>query len=123
VPYMHLFRDTIGLSDPALEAFQRLTERRFAFRWTELDVPEMAGRAAVPPTLVVHDREDRETNWQDGADIAARWPGARLMTTTGLGHNRILRDPCVVGAVLSHLPGKQNGPPGGGPSSPTVPEA
>ena len=57
----------------------------------------------TPPLLVVHDKDDRETAWQDGADIAAKWPNATLRTTTGLGHNRILRDPAVVESVVSFL--------------------
>jgi len=53
--------------------------------------------------LVIHDREDRETSWQDGADVAASWPGATLITTTGLGHNRILRDPSVIDAIADFV--------------------
>lgn len=101
--YMQLFQRTLGLSDAAVERFKRSTEQRFGFRWTDLEVPEMARRMHPPPTLVVHDREDRETRWQDGADIAAAWPGAELRSTTGLGHNRILRDPDVVRAIVEFL--------------------
>jgi pimeloyl-ACP methyl ester carboxylesterase len=101
--YMELFRDTLGLSDAVLRRFQSNTEREFDFRWSDLEVPEMAARMKTPPLLVVHDREDRETMWQDGADIAAAWPGAELKTTSGLGHNRVLRDPGVVRAVVEFL--------------------
>jgi pimeloyl-ACP methyl ester carboxylesterase len=101
--YMELFRRTLGLTPAALERFQRITEAQFGFQWSDLEVPEMTRLFTPPPTLVVHDREDRETMWQDGADIAAAWPGATLMSTTGLGHNRILRDPGVVGAICDHL--------------------
>ena len=103
--YMELFRDTLGLSDRALDRFQRQTETEFGFRWPDLEVPDMAARMTPPPTLVVHDREDRETRWQDGADIAASWPGARLESTTGLGHNRILRDPAVIERITHFLAG------------------
>ena len=103
--YMELFRQTLGLTHAALERFQRITEAQFQFRWSDLEVPEMTQHFTPPPTLVVHDREDRETMWQDGADIAAAWPGATLLSTTGLGHNRILRDPAVVGAIADHLLG------------------
>lgn len=101
--YMELFRRTLGLSHAALERFQRITEAQFGFRWKDLEVPEMAARTTPPPTLVVHDRDDRETMWQDGADIAAAWPGAQMKTTSGLGHNRILRDPDVVSSVVTYL--------------------
>jgi hypothetical protein len=38
-----------------------------------------------------------------GAAIAAAWPGAELVTTEGLGHRRILRDPAVVARVTDFL--------------------
>jgi hypothetical protein len=41
--------------------------------------------------LVVHDRDDDDTYWTEGAALAEAWPGAQLLTTTGLGHRRILR--------------------------------
>lgn len=103
--YMKLFQETLGLSDEALRRFQTDTERKLGFRWTDLEVPEMAARMKTPPLLVVHDREDRETAWQDGADIAAAWSGATLISTSGLGHNRILRDAGVVQAIVKFLAG------------------
>jgi len=33
----------------------------------------MRGLAVPPPLLVVHDRDDREVPWEDGAAIAAAW--------------------------------------------------
>lgn len=101
--YMTLFQDTLGLSDAVLRRFQADTERQFAFRWSDLEVPEMAARMETPPLLVVHDRDDRETMWQDGADIAAAWPRATLKSTAGLGHNRILRDTEVVRQIVDFI--------------------
>jgi pimeloyl-ACP methyl ester carboxylesterase len=101
--YMALFQRMLGLSDEVLRRFVASTEAQFNFRWEELEVPEMADRMQTPPVLVIHDRDDRETSWQDGADIAAKWPNAELITTTGLGHNRILRDPDVVQSIVSLL--------------------
>lgn len=101
--YMKLFQRELGLNHRTLDRFRADTERQFGFRWVDLEVPEVADRIATPPVLVVHDKEDRETSWQDGADIAAKWPGAELKTTSGLGHNRILRDPDVVRSVVDYL--------------------
>ena len=38
-----------------------------------------------------------------GRAIAEAWPGARLHTTTGLGHRRILRDAATVAMVSDFL--------------------
>ena len=42
----------------------------------------------------------------DGAAIANAWPGARLVTTTGLGHRRILRDEHVVSQAVAFVKGE-----------------
>lgn len=98
--YMDVFQRMLGLSDAAMRRFRQNTERQFGFRWIDFEVPAMVDRMKTPPPLlVIHDRDDRETAWQDGADITARWPQAKLHTTTGLGHNRILRDASVELAV------------------------
>jgi len=95
--YMTMFRDALGLTDGVMQRFRADAERHFDFRWDDFEPLAMVRRlASAPPLLVIHDREDRETSWQDGADIAAAWPNATLISTSGLGHNRILRDASVV---------------------------
>jgi pimeloyl-ACP methyl ester carboxylesterase len=63
----------------------------------------MAHRVATPPLLLVHDRLDAETGWADSAAIARSWPGTRLVTTTGLGHRRILSAPAVVAEAAAFV--------------------
>jgi pimeloyl-ACP methyl ester carboxylesterase len=101
--YKGIFQRTLGLSDEVMRRFDSSTERLLAFRWEQLEVPEMAAQMKTPPVLVIHDRDDRETSWSDGAAIAEAWPAAQLQTTVGLGHRRILRDPAVVDATLRFL--------------------
>jgi hypothetical protein len=81
---------------------RRRSERRLRLPWGELSIVRQAP-ALDAPLLVVHDRDDMEVPWSDGAAIVEAWPGARLVTTTGLGHNRILRDPAVVAEVAGFL--------------------
>jgi pimeloyl-ACP methyl ester carboxylesterase len=53
--------------------------------------------------LIVHDSEDREIPVEEGQRYASSWRGARMMTTRGLGHSRILADDQVIAAALSFL--------------------
>ena len=101
--YMDLFQRTLGLSDAAMRRFRANTEREFNFRWADFEVPAMGERVDTPPVLVIHDRDDRETSWEDGAAIAARWPRATLQITTGLGHTRILRDAATVDTAVRFI--------------------
>jgi hypothetical protein len=55
------------------------------------------------PLLVIHDRDDAEVPWQDGAMIAQAWPRATLSTTSGLGHRRIVRDAEVIREAVGFL--------------------
>lgn len=55
------------------------------------------------PGLVVHDRDDRRVAWDHGEAVARAWPGARLMSTRGLGHNGLVRDDGVIGAVIGFV--------------------
>lgn len=61
-----------------------------------------AGLDGDLPVLVVHDKDDPQTSY-DEARVVARGIGAELMTTTGLGHNRVLRDPRVVERIVAFL--------------------
>lgn len=76
--------------------------RRLAIR-TGLTLADIDITALAPSlrgaALVVHDRADREVPHADAEAIARAWHGAELLTTSGLGHRRILRDPDVVAAA------------------------
>ena len=52
---------------------------------------------------VFHDRADREVPFAAGAAIARAWPGAQLVPTEGLGHNRLLYAPEVVAPAVAFL--------------------
>ncbi|HEX7833294.1 MAG TPA: alpha/beta fold hydrolase [Thermoanaerobaculia bacterium] len=101
--YRAIFQSALGVSDDVMNRFASRTEERLQFKWEELEVPGVADVAPTPRLLVVHDREDRETSWQEGAAVVDAWPNARLMTTTGLGHRRVLRDAKVVEEVVTFL--------------------
>ena len=55
------------------------------------------------PTLVLHDRTDRQAPYAASAALAAERDEVSLLSTTGLGHQRILRDPAVVAAAVAHI--------------------
>lgn len=66
------------------------------------------------PVLVVHDEDDTRIGVDQGRALAAAFGDrARLITTQGLGHRKILGDPEVVRAVLDfveHGPGTTDRP-------------
>ena len=58
------------------------------------------------PGLIVHDLDDADVPWEEGERYARHWPGARLLTTQGLGHHRVLDAPEVVEAALAFARGE-----------------
>jgi pimeloyl-ACP methyl ester carboxylesterase len=100
------FADMLELPEPALRVHRRLLEEQFGpDLWRRFAPTEMARRLDVP-ALVLHDEQDRDVPWQEGAALADAWPGARLVRTAGLGHRQILRDPAVIERVVAFMTGR-----------------
>jgi pimeloyl-ACP methyl ester carboxylesterase len=79
-------------------------EQSHATRIGALQAHLMAPAIACP-ALIVHDLADREVPWAEGERYARYWPDARLLTTTDLGHHRIVDDRAVIDAALRFLGG------------------
>lgn len=80
-------------------------ESLIGFGFDELQAHRNAPRIGRP-ALIVHDLEDREVPWAEGERYARFWPQARLISTRGLGHNRIADDATVIAATLRFLRGE-----------------
>lgn len=93
----------LGMGERTLAGMVRRIERRVGAPFSSFDIPAMAPRLAGTPLLLVHDRDDPEVAWSHSQAIAAAWPGARLVTTAGLGHRRVLRDPGVATEVAAFV--------------------
>jgi predicted alpha/beta hydrolase family esterase len=100
--YLERFMDACDLAPGARERLDRRLAARIGEPPEAFNLPRFAGELPVA-ALVVHDQEDAEVPWADGAAVASAWPGAELVTTRGLGHRRILRDPAVVLRVTRFL--------------------
>jgi pimeloyl-ACP methyl ester carboxylesterase len=100
--YAERFAAALGLPDAVFTAMVRGSERRLRIRWADLKATSHAA-AQRAPLLVIHDADDHEVAWAEGAAISAAWPGASLHTTHGLGHRRLLRDEGVVAQAVAFV--------------------
>ena len=100
--FSHRFAEVLNLPVRVRDRMQHNLEVKFGIRWEELELARLVGEMRAP-LLVVHDAEDPDVPWEHGAGIARAWPEAELVTTTGLGHRRLLADPEVIGRVTSFL--------------------
>lgn len=102
------FARKVGLVGGIVPRIQRHLEAQ-----TGVSVRELTAHLRVPslavPALVIHDLADPEVPWEEGESYARHWPGARLLSSEGLGHSRIVNDPATLDAGLRFLRGETVG--------------
>lgn len=102
------FAGTLSMHPDVVDDLWRRLALRFGEGDTDEDFSERislvnnVGQLDIP-ALVVHDEQDTSVPLTQGQRIAATWPGARFMKTSGLGHVRILRDKQVVETVIRFI--------------------
>lgn len=97
------FGRLLSLPQRALDGLKATIDRRYgADVWERLSGHSIAPEVHVPG-LIVHDSDDPQVSLEDARSLHEAWPGSRLVTTEGLGHGRILRDPQVIETVASFL--------------------
>jgi pimeloyl-ACP methyl ester carboxylesterase len=94
----------IGGSKQTGENFKALVKKKQGKAFKEYTALEMI--KSVPKDfnlLLVHDEQDKDVNIDHAKELIKVYPAAHLLTTTGLGHNRILKDDKVIEACVSFL--------------------
>jgi pimeloyl-ACP methyl ester carboxylesterase len=100
--FSNAFAEHLRIPQKAHTRMRQNLEARLQITWQELHVPTLA-RNMTTPALVVHDLLDSDVPYGHGEEIALAWPGARLYTTSGLGHRGMLRDREVIRQVVEFL--------------------
>ena len=100
--FSHAFAEHLRIPHRARTMMRRNLEHRLQISWDALHIPTLARSRAVP-MLLVHDREDPDVPYAHAVEIAEAWPGAELLTTSGLGHRALLRNPEVVRRTIEFL--------------------
>ena len=93
---------TTGFSSAVVDEMRARFERRYDFRWDEIEPTRLAERL-MAETLVIHDRDDRELSAEEGEALARAMRYGTSRITRGLGHRRILRDREVVEAAVDFV--------------------
>ncbi|MCB0328733.1 MAG: alpha/beta fold hydrolase [Bdellovibrionales bacterium] len=96
------FQGFTGIPDPVMNRMQRNLESRFNTPFAAYDFGTLTENFPNE-SLVVHDRSDWITPYELSAEWVSKASRAELLTTEGLGHQRILSAPNVIDAVVSHI--------------------
>lgn len=99
------FSKTLGFTSKLEEETRQRMEERIDFDFSTLNA-ETLGPKVETSLLVIHDHQDKEVAWEEGRRTVENLPHAQLLSTEGLGHRRILRDPDVMRSALAFLQGR-----------------
>lgn len=97
-----LFQRSLGFGARTRRSFDRAVDEYVGIPVSGFDARVQASQVEPVPTLVISDRGDRQTRYDAVVDFAGTI-GAPLVTTEGLGHRKILRDPDVVARVVEFV--------------------
>jgi len=98
----------VRLGEHLRQAFYDWLLRRTGIAVEQLEVHRRLP-ALGQPALIVHDLDDADVPWSEGERYARYWPGARLLSTQGLGHRRVLDAPDTINAALAFVRGEPVG--------------
>jgi pimeloyl-ACP methyl ester carboxylesterase len=100
--WVGVFGREIGASDAVIRRMHADVVRYVDSDWDAIETIRLAPRQHVP-LLIVHDEEDQDVPLRQGEELAQAWPDADLITTRGLGHRRILRDPTILSVITEFI--------------------
>lgn len=93
---VHRFARMVGLDESDRATLEGRLADHTGVAVEALRLQNLVGDRANHTALVIHDRDDREVDFEHGERLAQLWPNAQLHETTGLGHRKILRDEDVL---------------------------
>ncbi|MEM7712322.1 MAG: alpha/beta hydrolase [Cyanobacteria bacterium P01_A01_bin.68] len=102
-----MFCKSARLSQELEQELRSLMELKFGQDvWQKLSVDKRVKNLKIP-ALLFHDRNDREIPLEDSIAINKSWSDSQLITTSRLGHRRILRDKAVIRQAVNFIADKQ----------------
>lgn len=108
--HTHAFARHLGIPARLRDAMRARLEHRYGVPFEHIDRLDELTRVHIP-SLLVHDQDDAHVPIGHAQRLVAHLRHARLITTHGLGHFRILRDAAVIRAVCDFLDGDDAGLP------------
>jgi pimeloyl-ACP methyl ester carboxylesterase len=102
---VHFFARSMQLNQKAEECFFEEVTRLAKIAPRDLNIAAIGGKLNLP-CLIVHDTDDTAVDYMSATAIHEAWPHSELLTTTGLGHRRILKDKNVIERVVRFIADK-----------------
>jgi len=100
--FLKLFSAALGITDEVRARVKERVERRLGISMENMRANALAPSMQIP-LRIIHDKNDKEVPFDVGRSIADAWPGAELIITEGLGHQRILGAEGVTNVAASFI--------------------
>ncbi|MCB2408814.1 alpha/beta fold hydrolase [Hymenobacter lucidus] len=97
------FAELLHLPNKVLARMTQFAEARHGRSAESFSLTQVGYQVPAERALLLHDRADETIPFSEAQAIAHSWPGLDFRPTTGLGHNRIMRDPEIIGQVVEFL--------------------
>ena len=103
------FYGMLRIAPGTQSVFEQLLEKNYGADINKVISADVNAAELSIPALIIHDKNDSEVPWQQGALLADAWPGARFVQTQGLGHTRSLRDSATIQKTVNFIADKNTG--------------
>ena len=94
------FAKMINATRITTKGIENLVLEEFAFPFHTVSIEYFAPKMPIIPTLLIHDKNDKKVPWFNSERMHELLPHSELISTKGLGHNRIMNDPNVIKEIL-----------------------
>jgi pimeloyl-ACP methyl ester carboxylesterase len=96
------FATAIGLPRRLHDDFFVSVGKSAGMTMESADVTTMARNITIP-ALIIHDRMDEATTYDNAERISTAWDRSSILITQGLGHQRVMRDPLVIDEIIDFI--------------------
>jgi pimeloyl-ACP methyl ester carboxylesterase len=83
---LHNARQMIGAGPKLSQAFDKYVEDRFGHPPSFYSLARASSELGAVKGLLIHDRADKVTPFEESLALERNWPGAQLIATNGYGH-------------------------------------
>ena len=96
------FSDMIGISEDTSLRIQRKFEEQLNIKFSDCCFPELIDRIEIP-MLVLQDKQDTWVSWEETKQWADKAENVKMISTDGLGHQRIVSDHKVIEEISEFI--------------------
>ncbi|MEH0157068.1 alpha/beta hydrolase [Limibacter armeniacum] len=97
------FRAGLNASEKSQEHLLKFARTNLGEDFYDLEAIRLVKKLKDTELLLIHDHDDEQVSIKNPNAMLQVYPEAKLVTTTGLGHNKILKDEHVISHTFQHF--------------------